>query len=403
VNVVTERRHRLRGVAAAALGSIAVVATAIAPVSAATPAVRGIGATSIDTPVRASRTVTPDASFALVRVASGYDNLSFATSPAGDRRLFVVEQRGVIKIVGQTTPFLDIQDRVHYSGEQGLLGMAFHPSYASTTSPNRGRFFVYYTGNDGNNHVKEYRRSTTAVASRTEYPILTIPHPTQGNHNGGMIAFGADGMLFIATGDGGGSGDPYENGQKLTTLLGKILRINVNVSSRYAIPSNNPWASSTSYKREIWSYGLRNPWRFSFNGWNLWIGDVGQGSYEEVDRSYGASPTVGGRGANYGWDQYEARMCYEGPCSSSGKTFPIASYRTHDYGRCAITGGYVYNGHYFFADYCSGTIYSIPATGSTITTRQDTSLNITSFGRGYDGRIYVLSTSGSVFRVDFTP
>ena len=404
MNVVTSRRRRSSGIAACIVGAIALLAGAVAPVAAASPAARGsVRPASVDQPT--ADATRPNATFRIVRVASGYDNLSFVTAPAGGTKLFAVEQQGVIRIVGQTAAFLDIRDRVHYSGEQGLLGMAFHPSYASN-----GRFFVYYTASDGNNYVKEYRRSTssTTLASRTERHILKISHPNQSNHNGGMIAFGADGMLYIATGDGGGGGDPYENGQKRTTLLGKILRININVTTGYAIPSTNPYATHSTYKREIWSYGLRNPWRFSFDGWNLWIGDVGQGNYEEVDRSYGSSTdrTVGGRAANYGWDQWEANYCFESDCSRTGKTFPIAYYVTHNLGRCAITGGYVYNGHYFYADYCSGTIYSIPRTlsGNTnISTRADTSSNITSFGKGGAGGLHFVTASGSVFKIEFTP
>jgi glucose/arabinose dehydrogenase len=381
------------------MGGVA-VALSVATLLAAGTAVAGTPAASVRTMDARAGSAQPDASFSVALVRSGYDNLSWVGSPRGSTTLFVAEQRGVIRIVGRTTPFLDIQDRVLYRGEQGLLGVAFHPSYSSN-----GRFFVYYTGNDGHNYVKEYRRASATAASRTERPILRIPHPTHTNHNGGMITFGADGMLFIATGDGGGAGDPAENGQKRTTLLGKLLRIDVNVASGYRIPPGNPYASSSTYRREIWSYGLRNPWRFSFDGWTLWLADVGQGSREEVNRSYGDGSRAwpGGRGRNYGWNEWEGTLCYEGPCSRNGKTFPIAEYRTHDAGRCAVTGGYVHKGHYFFADYCGGQIYSIPAGGSAVTLRRDTAHNISSFGKRGDGVLYFVTAAGAVYRIDFTP
>ncbi len=352
----------------------------------------------------------------LTTVASGLAKpVALTNARDGSGRLFVVEQAGRIRVITKTgtlltAPFLDIRGRVSCCGEQGLLGLAFHPSYTSN-----GRFYVAYTDADGALVVGEHRRTSTNAnrASTTERRIIRIPHPGYGNHNGGQIAFGPDGYLYIGTGDGGGGGDPGENGQSRRTLLGKILRIAPNVKSAtpaYRIPSTNPWAKSTTVRREIWSYGLRNPWRFSFDPATgaLWIADVGQNRYEEVNRALRSAG--GGRGANFGWDQYEAYTCYEGPCSTSGKTFPLAAY-SHGANGCSVTGGYVYRGtrspalagRYLFGDYCSGRIWYVNAGGSS---RQkpvllrDTTMSISAFGEGENREIYVLDyASGRVRRI----
>jgi glucose/arabinose dehydrogenase len=349
-------------------------------------------------------------------IATGISQpVAVANARDGTGRLFVVEQAGRIRVVSKggrllSAPFLDIRGRVGCCGERGLLGLAFHPRY-----PANGRFYVAYTDNDGALVVGEYRRTSTNRnrASSTERRIIRIPHPDHANHNGGQLAFGPDGYLYIGTGDGGGSGDPDEHGQSRRTLLGKILRIAPNVTSSspaYRIPSTNPWATSTTIKREIWAYGLRNPWRFSFDRstGSLWIADVGQSRYEEVNRALRSAG--GGRGANYGWDQYEGRACFEGPCSTTGKTFPLAVYR-HGTNGCSVTGGYVYRGsrypvlrgRYVFGDFCSGRIWSVSAGGSarqTPTLHRDTSLKISAFGEGEDGTIYVLDyASGRLLRV----
>ena len=327
----------------------------------------------------------------------------------GTGRLFVVEQAGRIRIISRggtllATPFLDIRGRVSCCGERGLLGLAFHPNYASN-----GRFYVAYTDNDGALVVGEYRRTSASRnrASTTERRLLRVPHPGHTNHNGGQVAFGPDGYLYIGTGDGGGSGDPAEHGQSRATLLGKILRIAPNVTSSapaYLIPSTNPWATSSTIRREIWSYGLRNPWRFSFDRstGSLWIADVGQDRYEEVNRALRSAG--GGRAANYGWDQYEARTCFEGPCSSTGKKFPLAYYG-HGANGCSVIGGYVYRGSrypilagkYLFGDYCSGRIWTVSAGGASRQTpvlRRDTSLTISAFGESENGTLYVLDYGG---------
>ncbi len=341
--------------------------------------------------------------------------VAVANAGDGSGRVFVVEQEGRIRIVSKggtlaPTPFLDIESRVACCGEQGLLGLAFHPAYRTN-----GRFYVSYTDDAGALVIAEYRRSAGSAnrASTTEGRLLRIAHPGYGNHNGGQLAFGPDGYLYIGTGDGGGAGDPGENGQKRSTLLGKILRIAPNVTSStpaYRVPSTNPWARSTTIRPEIWAYGVRNPWRFSFDRTtgDLWIADVGQGRFEEVDRARRSAG--GGRGANFGWDQYEADSCFEGPCTAKGKTFPLASYE-HGSNGCAVTGGYVYRGRrspalagrYLFGDYCSGRIWAVSAGGAA---RQrpvllkDTSLAISAFGEDEAGEVYVVDYDGGrLFRL----
>jgi len=346
----------------------------------------------------------------LATVATGIAQpVALANAGDGSGRLFVVEQAGRIRVISKSgtllgTPFLDIRSRVSCCGEQGLLGLAFHPKYETN-----GRLYVAYTDGDGALVVAEHRRLSTNRnrASTKERRIIRIPHPGYGNHNGGQLAFGPDGYLYIGTGDGGGGGDPDENGQSRRTLLGKILRIAPNVTSStpaYRIPSTNPWAKSTTIRREIWSYGLRNPWRFSFDRrtGSLWVADVGQSTWEEVNRALASAG--GGRGVNFGWDQYEGRTCFEGPCTSTGKTFPLAVY-AHGTNGCSVTGGYVYRGsrypvlagRYVFGDYCSGRIWSVSAGGAsrqTQTLLRDTSLAISAFGEGEDGTLYVLDYQG---------
>lgn len=334
----------------------------------------------------------------------------------GSGRLFVVEQAGRIRIVSRggslvATPFLDIRSRVACCGERGLLGVAFHPAYRKN-----GRFYVSYTDATGALVVAEYRRSATSSsrASTTERRLLRIPHPTYANHNGGQLAFGPDGYLYIGTGDGGGGGDPSGNSQRRSTLLGKILRIAPNVTSAspaYRVPASNPWATSTTIRHEIWAYGLRNPWRFSFDRrtGDLWVGDVGQDRFEEIDRARRSAG--GGRGANYGWSRYEADTCFRGSCTPAGITFPIASYG-HDAGNgCAVVGGAVYRGSrspalaglYLFGDYCSGRIWTLSAGGAA---RQrpilvaDTSLAISAFGEDEAGELYVADyASGRIYHL----
>ena len=332
----------------------------------------------------------------------------YLTSPPNDARVFVVGQEGRIFLikngVPQATPYLDIRDIVLYGGEQGLLSMAFDPAFATN-----GRFYVYYTDRNGDIAVARYTVTPTAdVAdggSRTA--VMTIPHPVQGNHNGGLLLFGPDGMLYMATGDGGGAGDPGNNAQNLDVLLGKLLRIDVT-NLPYTIPAGNPYAGATGGRDEIWAHGLRNPWRFAFDppAGTLYIADVGQGSWEEVN-----AVTATTAGLNYGWRIMEGSHCYpSGSCNGVGLTLPVLEY-SHASGNCSVTGGFVYRGaaipeltgHYLFADYCVGILRSFRLSGGQAVDERTWSIgnvgNIKSFGLDAAGEIYILSGNGGVYRV----
>jgi glucose/arabinose dehydrogenase len=329
----------------------------------------------------------------------------------GSGRLFVVEQTGKVRVIKDglllSTPLIDLTSAISMGGERGLLGLAFHPSFKTN-----GLFYVYYTRTDGDIVIDQYKTSAAngnVADPSTVRRIITIDHPNT-NHNGGMIVFDSTGYLFIGTGDGGGSGDGH--GQSKDTLLGKLLRINVNgvVGSRqYTIPSGNPYVGRTGLD-EIWSYGLRNPWRFSFDRTtgDLWIGDVGQRLYEEIDRST-VTGSNRGRGVNFGWDVMEGRHCYSpsSACNTTGKLYPVVEY-THGEG-CSVTGGYVYRGkavpslvgRYVFGDYCSGTIWSVPKGGASPMTKalvMDTAYSISSFGEDEAGELYLVDRGGTLYR-----
>ncbi|HEY8167788.1 MAG TPA: PQQ-dependent sugar dehydrogenase [Candidatus Limnocylindrales bacterium] len=365
-----------------------------------------------------SALVVPSAtagSFAITlgKVAGGLQALTQITNAGdGSGRLFAVEKRGTIRVIdnGAVQPgyFMDIRSLVAESGERGLLGLAFHPDFAS----NR-RLFVYYTRNGGDIVVERYTTNAarTNVDESSGRYVLRIEHSNQTNHNGGGMAFGPSGYLFIAVGDGGGSGDPGNDAQeKSSTLLGKVLRINIDGTGsgaydRYSVPASNPFAGPTKGRGEIWAYGLRNPWRISFDRGTgkLFIADVGQNRYEEVDRE----PAGFGGGRNYGWNAMEGSHCYKpSKCPLAGDTLPIVEY-SHANGNCSITGGYVYRGsaypnlvgQYVFADYCSGRIWTVSHGGSSKTLRANTSANITSFGEGEGGELYAATSSGVVYRV----
>jgi glucose/arabinose dehydrogenase len=330
----------------------------------------------------------------------------------GTNRKFIVEKGGRIRIVKGSppvllaTPFLDLSAKVSKGGEQGLLGLAFHPSYKTN-----GRFYVNYTDTAGDTVVAEYRRSSTSPdrAATTGRTLLRIDQP-YANHNGGMIAFGPDGYLYIGMGDGGSAGDPGNRAQSLESYLGKMLRIDVDGRTGtlpYGIPATNPYVGKAGLDL-IWSRGLRNPWRWSFDRQtgDLWIGDVGQASWEEVDRSVKGSAVAAGRAANYGWRVMEGRHCYAPAtgCSTTGKVLPLVEY-AHAGGRCSVTGGYVYRGTaypdmvggYFFADYCTGEIFSVAATAASPASLRrllDTSLRIGGFGQDDAGYLYVTDLAG---------
>ncbi|MHA1559698.1 MAG: PQQ-dependent sugar dehydrogenase [Alphaproteobacteria bacterium] len=283
-----------------------------------------------------------------------------------------------------------------------MLGLAFHPDYAGN-----GRFFVNYTDGSGDTRIVEFRVSANPnIASEAPRPILAIDQPAS-NHNGGWIGFGPDGYLYIATGDGGGGGDRYGNGQNQDSLLAKILRIDVDNGDPYAIPPGNPWAAAGGGAAETFFWGLRNPWRASFDGTNLFVADVGQNEWEEV-----TVVSTTDAGVNLGWPIMEGTHCYQATqCDQAGLTLPVHEY-SHATG-CSITGGYVYRGaaipelvgHYFFADYCSGFVGSFRYLDGKIrdyrswTTEIGDIGNVTSFGVDAAGELYITSTDGRVYRV----
>ncbi|MGE5310798.1 MAG: PQQ-dependent sugar dehydrogenase [Nitrospirota bacterium] len=348
-------------------------------------------------------------------VASGIAN-PVAITHAGDGsgRLFITLQAGQLVIFDGTqvlpTPFLDISSLVLSGGERGLLSVAFHPNYRDN-----GVFFVYYTNTAGDIVIARYSVSANSnVANPTSAGILlTIPHPNFANHNGGQLQFGPDGYLYIGVGDGGSGGDPSSHGQSLDTFLGKLLRIDVDDSSPYGIPVNNPFVGVPGALPEIWAYGLRNPWRFSFDRstHDLFIADVGQDSWEEVD----FQPASSAGGQNYGWNVMEGNHCFNPPsgCNSTGLTLPILEY-AHGPGDsigCSISGGYRYRGTqnpsltgiYFYGDFCSGRIWGASEQGGggwTTTEPVDTALSISSFGEDEAGEIYVADYSqGAIYRI----
>jgi hypothetical protein len=343
----------------------------------------------------------------------------FATAPPGDaQRLFVVEKGGAIKILDRDTgaligTFLNIGGLVLNSGEQGLLGLAFDPQYTG----NR-RFYVNYTNTSGNSVTAVYLAvpgNPNLADSNSGSIILTVPHPTFDNHNGGMIAFGPDdNFLYIALGDGGSGGDPNNRAQNTAELLGKLLRIGVSSAPPYTIPFDNPFVMQAGAD-EIWSFGLRNPWRFSFDRetGDLYIGDVGQGAREEVNASTAASGA--GRGVNYGWKIMEGTLCFSpvSGCNMAGLTLPVIDYDSSNPSpACSVTGGYVYRGAaipalrgtYFYADYCAGFVRSFRLVNGMVTEHAEWPTlapggNITSFGEDAAGELYIVTQQGGLFRI----
>ena len=346
--------------------------------------------------------------FGLADVASGLSRPVYLTAPDGDARVFVVEKVGRIRIIKNgalvVAPFLDISSKVNSSGnEQGLLSVAFHPSYASN-----GFFYVNYTDASGDTRIEKYTVSSNPdVANPASAKlVLGIDQPFA-NHNGGLNLFGPDGMLYIGLGDGGSGGDPNGNGQNKNALLGKLLRIDVDHGDPYTIPSTNPFANGGG-RGEVWAYGLRNPWRFSFDKTTnaLFIADVGQNAFEEVNVVAANRAAV-----NYGWNIMEAASCYNSStCNKSGLEQPVISYN-RDGGACSVIGGMVYRGsaapqlagHFLYADYCAGWIKSFTWSNNTITNAMQwqTSAhgNITSFGQDSSGEIYILSENGHVYKI----
>jgi glucose/arabinose dehydrogenase len=340
----------------------------------------------------------------LVRVTGGLDQ-PVAITNAGDSRLFITQQTGKIVIWDGTrilpAPFLDLTSIISSGGERGLLSVAFHPRYRDN-----GRFYVYYTNKSGDIEIDRYTVSATnanVADPNSREPVLTIPHPVNANHNGGQLQFGPDGFLYAGTGDGGGGGDTPNNAQNTNILLGKLLRIDVDGGAPYAIPSGNPFANGTGGKPEIWAYGLRNPWRFSFDrvSGDLWIGDVGQNLWEEID--FQPSTSIGGE--NYGWRRMEATHCFNpsSNCQTSDMTLPVAEY-SHSFG-CSVTGGYRYHGTryrrlqglYFYSDYCSGTIWTLKQSADdsfSSQTQIDTNFAVSTFGEDNNGELYLADLAG---------
>jgi glucose/arabinose dehydrogenase len=340
---------------------------------------------------------------------TGISQPVFLAAPPGDaNRIFVAERPGRIRVIRGgavlATPFLDVAARVSTTGERGVLSFAFHPQYAQN-----GRFFLHFNNLNGDIVVEQFTVSSADpnVANATGTEVIRIPHPTFDNHNGGVAAFGPDGMLYISTGDGGGGGDPNMNAQNTTRLLGKLLRIDV-ATLPYRIPPSNPFAGF-GRGEEIWAIGLRNPWRWSFDMTDrrIYIADVGQGRFEEVNAVATDAPSV-----NYGWPITEASACYPNdPCSKSNQTLPVLEF-DHLTGACAVTGGYVYRGttlpelagRYFYSDYCAGFIRSfrLAPNGQAIE-RVDWNLpsvgRVLSFGEDANREMYAITASGAIYRI----
>lgn len=328
---------------------------------------------------------------------------------ANDNRMFVVQQNGIIKIVQpngtvNSTNFLNISSKITYGGERGLLGLAFHPQYATN-----GYFFVYYNDTSGNITVARYTKSSNpdVADATTEKIILNQPKPFS-NHNGGSIHFAPDGYLWIVTGDGGSGGDPNNNGQNKNSLLGKLLRLDINSTGPYNIPPGNPFVG-TDGADEVWAYGLRNAWKFNFDtvSGNVMIADVGQGNIEEINRM-----PITQAGLNYGWRCYEGNDPYNtsGCAAQSTMTFPVAAY-DHSGGKCSITGGYVYRGSlypalqgkYIFADYCSTQIGILNSDDSITWTPAFSGNNFSTFGINNQNELFVAAVNnGKIFKVTTT-
>lgn len=344
----------------------------------------------------------------LEEVASGLSGPVHLAAPPGDPRLFVVEQPGRIRVVEDgvllPAPFLDITDRVSSGGERGLLSVAFHPSYAAN-----GFFYVDYTDRSGDTRVERYRvgadRNRADPASAKT--LLHVPQPFP-NHNGGLVVFGPDGKLYVGMGDGGSAGDPQGRGQDRGTLLGKVLRIDVDGGDPYAVPPDNPFVGEAGARGEVWATGVRNPWRFAFDreAGLLYLADVGQSAAEEVN-----VVPAGAAGLNYGWSVMEGSRCFrpaEG-CGRAGLVLPVLEY-SHAEG-CSVTGGHVYRGqripalrgHYFYADYCRGWVRSFRHEGGQAVDRREWELggvgSVLSFGEDAAGELYLLSATGRVYRL----
>ena len=339
-------------------------------------------------------------------VARGLENPVYLTAPAGDQRLFIVEQPGRIRIVENgrllDRPFLDITSKIGFGGERGLLSVAFHPLYRAN-----GFLFVNYTDRNGDTRIERYSVSSdrNVAAPASAKLILAIDQPYS-NHNGGMNLFGPDGMLYIGMGDGGSQGDPHRNGQNPNALLGKLLRINVDRGDPYSTPAGNPFSSGGG-RGEVWALGLRNPWRFAFDKETglLFIADVGQDKYEEIN-----VVPANRAGVNYGWNVMDGPDCFRSACNKAQFEQPALTY-THSSGGCSIIGGFVYRGRripevvgqYFYSDWCNSWLRSVSYSGGRAGTPHqwlDGGLgSVVSFGEDAQGELYICSSNGRVHRI----
>jgi glucose/arabinose dehydrogenase len=338
----------------------------------------------------------------LVRVANLEQPLAMSAPPAEDA-LYIAEKTGRVVAIRagrvDPRPVLDLSDEVSGGGEQGLLGVA--------VSPDDAFVYVNYTDREGNTHVTEFALRNGVADASSRRDVLSVDQPFS-NHNGGNLVFGPDGYLYIGLGDGGSGGDPLGNGQSLKTLLAKMLRIDPRPSgdSPYAIPEDNPFADTPGVRPEIWAFGLRNPWRYSFDRQNgdLWIGDVGQDAWEEIDFQSAGS----GGGENYGWNRMEGNHPFEGtePSDAVRPVFELS----HDDGNCSVTGGYVYRGTaipglegaYVFGDFCDGRLIALAQRGGRVVGHRVLGPNVpnlASFGEDQQGELYALSLSGEVYRI----
>lgn len=365
--------------------------------------------TAVKTPIITLETPAVEA----ILVSSGLKSPTgiVATKNTADKRLFIIERGGVIRIItpdSQSEPkiFLDIQQKVLSNGEMGLLGLAFHPNYQQN-----GYLYVNYIDKNQNTIIARYHVSSQPdVADSTSEKILFTLKQPYTNHNGGDLAFGPDGYLYAALGDGGSGGDPENRAQSKDSLLGKILRIDVDKGDPYTVPATNPFINQPNTKPEIWAYGLRNPWRFSFDKatGDMYIADVGQGNLEEVNFQKAASKG----GENYGWRCYEGNRSYkpDGCLDASKYVAPIIEY-SHDEDRCSITGGYVYRGSdnpalvgkYFYGDFCNGQLFYASNKNGTWaqTLAAKTTYSISTFGQGSDGELYFADfEAGNIYKIE---
>ena len=413
-HTVTAARRRTRF-------QLAALVTALALVGGAGPAAGSAARPAVDAAAAPSAFNPSTFNLVLSSVVGGLSSPVLVTHAGdGSGRLFIAEQTGRIRIFAGgallATPFLSLAASIATGGERGLLGLAFHPDFETN-----GKFYVNMTlRGTGATAINEYRVETPGANTarwQTGRRIMTIAQP-YANHNGGHLAFGPDGYLYIGMGDGGSSGDPGNRAQNINNFLGKMLRINPNLPNaagtrNYRIPTTNPFVGRSGID-EMWARGLRNPWRWSFDRatGDLWIGDVGQNRWEEIDVSRSTGGLNAGRAANYGWRIMEGRACYNpSSCSTAGKVRPIAVY-SHSSG-CSVTGGYVYRGPdpllaggYLFGDFCTGRIWGINADRAIVnpamTQLLDTTLNISSFGEDEVGNVYVVSLGGSIWRLSAT-